>query len=213
MIRHLIWDVDGTLFDTYPAIVRSLQGAARDLGAPAAYEATRDLALVSVDHCLEQMATTFDLPLDQLEEGFARHYRDASPADQPPFAGAVDVCRLIRDRGGLNLIVTHRRRAGLDRLLATHAMAALFTDIISHDDGFPRKPDPSAFVTLVERHHLPRDESLAVGDRDIDILAAHAAGLPAALFGTAPSGAVPDVVLADLGTLHHMLESGWNPRG
>ena len=93
----------------------------------------------------------------------------------------------------------------------THRMAELVTDIISHDDGFPRKPDPSAFLTLIERHHLPRDESLAVGDRDIDILAAHAAGLSAAQFGTGSITTTPDVVLPDLGVLRRMIETGWSP--
>jgi phosphoglycolate phosphatase-like HAD superfamily hydrolase len=213
MIRHLIWDVDGTLFDTYPAIVGSLHAAAVDLGAPATHEETHDLALVSIDRCLATLSTTYDLPLDLLTEGFAWHYQEVSPADQPPFDGAAEVCQLIRSGGGLNLIVTHRRRAGLDRLLTTHGLADLFTDIISHDDGYPRKPDPSAFNTLIERHHLPRDESLAVGDRDIDILAAHAAGLNAAQFGTGSITTTPDVVLPDFGTLRRMIETGWAPAG
>jgi phosphoglycolate phosphatase-like HAD superfamily hydrolase len=121
------------------------------------------------------------------------------------------VCRLIHSRGGLNLIVTHRRRSGLDRLLTAHRMADLFSDIISHDDGFPRKPDPGAFLTLIARHDLPREETLAVGDRDIDIRAAHAAGLSAALFGTGSITTTPDVVLPDLGTLQRMIEDGSAP--
>ena len=212
MIRHLIWDVDGTLFDTYPAIVGSLHAAAVDLGAPATYEETHDLALVSIDHCLATLSATYDLSLDMLGADFDRRYQEVPPEDQPPFDGAPEVCQLIHSRGGLNLIVTHRRRAGLDRLLTTHGLADLFTDIISHDDGYPRKPDPGAFRTLIERHRLPRDESLAVGDRDIDILAAHSAGLAAAHFGTNPITTTPDVVLPDFGTLRRLIETGWTPQ-
>jgi phosphoglycolate phosphatase-like HAD superfamily hydrolase len=213
VIRNLIWDVDGTLFDTYPAIVGSLRTAALDLGAPATRAQVHDLALVSVDHCLETLSATYSISLDLLAEGFARNYQEVSPADQPPFDGAAEVCQLIRARGGLNLIVTHRRRAGLDRLLTAHGLADLFTDIISHDDGYPRKPDPSAFHTLIERHHLHRDESLAVGDRDIDILAAHAAGLSAAHFGTGSITTTPEVLLPDFATLRRLIETGWTPAG
>lgn len=212
VIRHLIWDVDGTLFDTYPAIVGSLQATAVDLGAPATYEETYDLALVSIDHCLETLSGTYDLSLDMLGADFARRYQEVPPEDQPPFDGAAEVCQLIHSQGGLNLIVTHRRRAGLDRLLMTHGLADLFTDIISDDDGYPRKPDPRAFLTLIERHRLPRGETLAVGDRDIDILAAHAAGLAAAHFETNPITTTPDVVLPDLGTLGRLIETGWTPQ-
>ena len=212
MIRHLIWDVDGTLFDTYPAIVGSLQAAAVDLGAPATHEETLDLALVSIDHCLATLSATYDLSLDTLGADFDRRYQAVPPEDQPPFDGAAEVCQLIHSRGGLNLIVTHRRRAGLDRLLTTNGLADLFTDIISDDDGYPRKPDPGAFSTLIERHRLPRGETLAVGDRDIDILAAHAAGLAAAHFGTNPITTTPDVALPGFGTLRRLLETGWTPQ-
>ena len=197
MIQHVIWDVDGTLFDTYPAIVRSMQAAANDLGAPATYDQVMRLALVSVDHCVTTLCDTYALQPDQLEKLFDQHYQTITPEDQPPFAGAEAVCDSVRARGGLNLIVTHRRRAGLDRLLATHRLTDYFSGIISHDDAYPRKPDPAAFNALIERHQVPRGVTLGVGDRDIDILAAQAAGLRAAFFGTNTSASAPDFVFTD----------------
>ncbi len=207
MIRNLIWDVDGTLFDTYPAIVHSLQYAAADFGVQTEYDDVRDLALVSVDHCLEQLSSTHALPIDDLGDGFERHYRAISAADQPPFDGVREVCQLINESGGLNLIGTHRRRVGLDLLLAKYELAVQFADIISHDDGFPRKPDATSFLTMIERHRLPLDETLAVGDRDLDILAAHAAGIPGALFGGGPTTAAPDFVIREFADLQRMIEA------
>ncbi len=205
MIQHLIWDVDGTLFDTYPAIARSMQAAAHDLGAPATYDEVMRLALVSVDHCVTTLCDTYALQPDQLEELFDQHYQTITPEDQPPFAGVEAVCDHIRSRGGLNLIVTHRRRAGLDRLLATHRLTAYFTDIISHDDAYPRKPDPAAFIALIEKHQLPRETTLGVGDRDIDILAAQAAGMRAAFFGTNCGASSPDFVFTDYTALLNLI--------
>jgi phosphoglycolate phosphatase-like HAD superfamily hydrolase len=205
MIQHLIWDVDGTLFDTYPAIAQSFQAAARDLGAAASYDEVIRLAQVSVDHCVTTLSNTYALPADQLEELFAHHYQTVAPEDQPLFAGVEAVCEHIRSRGGLNLIVTHRRRAGLDRLLATHRLTDYFTDITSNDDAFPRKPDPVAFNVLIERHQLPREATLGVGDRDIDVLAAQAAGLRAALFGANYGACTPDFVFTDYAALLHQL--------
>jgi len=192
MIQHLIWDVDGTLFDTYPAIARAFQDASADLGATVPLDEIMRLVLISVDHCVNTLASTYALAGDQLEERFAQHYGTVTPEDQPPFAGVKEVCEHIRARGGLNLIVTHRRRAGLDRLLAAHGLADDFADIISHDDAYPRKPDPAAFVALIEKHQLPQAAMLALGDRDIDILAAQAAGVRAAMLGTRFGTATPD---------------------
>ena len=130
MIQHLIWDVDGTLFDTYPAIARSMQAAAHDLGAPATYDEVMRLALVSVDHCRHHLVRHLRRGRRSTGRTFCdQHYQTVTPEDQPPFAGVEAVCEHIRSRGGLNLIVTHRRRAGTrsavgdpssDRLLHRH---------------------------------------------------------------------------------------------
>jgi phosphoglycolate phosphatase-like HAD superfamily hydrolase len=205
VIRHLIWDVDGTLFDTYPAIVRSFQAALYDLGALAAYDEIMRLVLISVDHCLTTLSTSCSLSADELEERFVQHYQTVTPEDQPPFAGVNEVCADIRARGGLNLIVTHRRRAGLVRLLAAHTLTADFVDIVSSDDAFPRKPDPAAFAALIEKHQLPREMTLGLGDRDIDILAAQAAGIRAAFFGTNSGAAAPDFIYNDYAQLRRCL--------
>jgi phosphoglycolate phosphatase-like HAD superfamily hydrolase len=197
MIQHLIWDVDGTLFDTYPAIARSFEAALHDLGATAPFDEIMRLSQISLDHCLTTLSNTYAVTADQLEESFAQHYQTVTPEDQPPFAGVEAVCDYIRERGGLNLIVTHRRRVGLDRLLAAHRLTDYFADITSNDDAFPRKPDPAAFSVLIERHQLPRETTLGVGDRDIDVLAAQAAGIRAALFGTNTGASTPDFVFTD----------------
>ncbi len=178
-------------------MVRSFQAALRDLGAAAAYDEIMRLALISVDHCLITLSTAHALSSADLEERFAQHYQIVTPEDQPPFAGVKEVCAYIRAGGGLNLIVTHRHRAGLDRLLVAHHLTADFADIISHDDAFPRKPDPAAFVHLIEKHQLPRQTVLGLGDRDIDILAAQAAGIGAAVFGLNAGIATTDFTYRD----------------
>jgi len=206
VIRNLIWDFDGTLFDTYPAIANSLRAAVGDLAAPPSYEEVRDMALISIDGSLKTMSTTYHLPLDELEAGFERHYRHVTADDQPPFDGVREVCELICASGGLNLIVTHRRRSGMDRLLAAHGLADLIADTVScYDDGYPRKPDPAAFLMLIERHHLRLDQTLAIGDRELDVLAAHAAGLAAALFAPTPTNLTGDFVLTDFGALRRIV--------
>ena len=59
----------------------------------------------------------------------------------------------------------------------------------------------------IESHHLRFAQTLAITDRNIDGLAPHVAGLPAALFAPTPAGISPDFVLADFGALGRMLAS------
>ena len=55
-------------------------------------------------------------------------------------------------------------------------------------DGVDRKPSPAMNLLLLGRHGLRPDEVLCVGDRQIDVDAAHAADCPAALLD--PTGAL-----------------------
>ena len=48
MFRNIIWDVDGTLFDTYPAIAKAFRAALNDAGKDAALDWIEELAKISL---------------------------------------------------------------------------------------------------------------------------------------------------------------------
>jgi phosphoglycolate phosphatase-like HAD superfamily hydrolase len=56
LIRNLIWDVDGTLFDTYPAMAAAMQATLANLGADVPTDRLETLARVSMDHCIETVS-------------------------------------------------------------------------------------------------------------------------------------------------------------
>ena len=76
------------------------------------------------------------------------------------------------------------------KLLYHHDMASLFSEIITKESGYRRKPDPETFVAAIASHRLIAEETLSIGDRDLDILAARAAGTRTCFFsqdGSSPS--------------------------
>jgi len=196
VIRNLIWDLDGTLFDTYPAMVAAMQEALAGLGVDAPADQLEALMRVSVSHCTEAFAVAHQLRDEDIVRAFLQCYERARPEDQPPFPGVREVCAAVTTAGGKNAIVTHRRRATTGMLLADHNMQDLFVGAITADDGLPRKPDPAAFQTALRLFGLPAEQTLAVGDRDIDILGGQAAGLCTALFGQPIDDLAPDLIVA-----------------
>jgi HAD superfamily hydrolase (TIGR01509 family) len=201
IIRHAIWDVDGTLFDAYPAMCRAFVLALADFGASAPLEEIDRLARVEVFHCAEVLAARFGLDPNQLIRVFGKHYVAIPLADQPPFPDAREVCERIVARGGVNAIVTHRNAESMAGLLAVHGMQPLFAQVITRDDGYPRKPDPAAFVAVLQHQGLDPRETLSIGDREIDILAGRAAGTRTCLFGGGPSETPADLKIADFAEL------------
>jgi phosphoglycolate phosphatase-like HAD superfamily hydrolase len=207
MFRNIIWDVDGTLFDTYPAIAKAFQVALNDLGKDASLEWIESLAKISLGHCVTALANQCQLNKEAIGQAFGEHYEHTPPEEQPPFPGVITVCEYICSLGGMNVIVTHRGHKGTNELLAAHKMAHYFTDCLARDDGYPKKPHPAAFEAVLKRHNLRREETMAVGDRDIDVLAGRATGIFTCLFGLNDDRVVADLTISRFDELYRYLMS------
>jgi HAD superfamily hydrolase (TIGR01549 family) len=204
-IRNLIWDVDGTLFDTYPAIARAFRAALRDFGHDTSLERIVALARESLALCTTTLAEERDLDQARFEEAVARQYETTRAADQPLFPGAKAICERICEGGGQNVIVTHRGPRGTAELLAANGLSGLFSGFVTRADAYPRKPDPASFNAVIERHGLIRAETMSIGDRDIDVLAGRAAGVVTCFFGRTNAGVDADLVITEFGELAGLL--------
>jgi phosphoglycolate phosphatase-like HAD superfamily hydrolase len=182
VIRALIWDAGGTLFDTYPAVVAACQSVLNTRGVDVEGPRLMGLFRQTTSSALRKLADTFDLDADALERDFRDAYRAMPPEKQPPFPGVLPVCQYIHETGGYNFIVTHRDWGNLRPLLDYYAMRPLFTDWITEEDPYPRKPDPASIHAMVDRYSLNLRTCLAIGDREIDVLAAHRAGVLSCFF-------------------------------
>jgi HAD superfamily hydrolase (TIGR01509 family) len=203
---YLVWDVDGTLFDTYPELSHAMHQALADLGCDLPFERVDALARQSLDLSLQTWSGECDLQPDDIRAHFRQHYYAITPESQPPFPGVGNTCVLVCDRGGGNFIFTHRRRKTLSKLLEAYQMAAYFRDMVTSDDDYPRKPDPAGLLAIMERNHLPPDQVLMIGDREIDILAGKNAGVTACLFGSNSSDTRADVCFTDFRDFSRWLE-------
>lgn len=197
MIANIIWDVGGTMFDTYPATTAAFLAALAGEGIAAPAEWVRALARISQQDAARMLAQTYGLDEPRLWEAYRAHVETAPAEQQPPFPGVIAVCRAVIERGGANLIATHRERERVEQLLRFHRMQSLVAAINSTSDGFPRKPDPAMLNDLVDRFGLERAGCLALGDREIDLQAGQAAGMRTGLFGDAQTTLRPDIHIQD----------------
>ncbi len=205
-VRNIIWDFDGTLFDTYPAIVAAFRQMVAELGHEIDAEEVERLVKVSFTHILTVLGERFGVEPETLGERFYAIYLAMPPESQPPFPGAREVCEAVVRHGGKNGIATHRRRSSLEALLEAHGMRHLFCAMVTHDDGLPRKPDPAQFATVAARCGMRPEETLGVGDRALDIESARAAGMRTCFFGPAPAPTAADLVISSLWELLPLVE-------
>lgn len=205
--KYLLWDFDGTLFDTYPPLIRSMEQALADFGIVEPREEIERLLNITLADCFNTLVARHGLDAAQFDARLDVYHANVTIQDRPPFPGAIRVCERLVAAGGTNYIFTHRPRPSLYEFLEAFGVAGLFADCLSTADGYPRKPDPAGFIALIERHALPREDVLAVGDRDLDILAGQGAGVRTCLFSTPPSpGVTPDYRITAFDELEAILE-------
>lgn len=177
MIRHFIWDFDGMLFDTYPHTLAAFCETCRRFGVP--YEKDEVFAhlKVTIWDALEHYG--FD---EAMTAAFyaVENDLDFSPRGKP-YPMIPHILEQIVNNGGKNYLYTHRNRVAA-LYLERYGLDGLFADAVTRELGFPHKPAPDAIEYLLQKHGLPRDECLMLGDRLIDVGSGRNAGIHACLF-------------------------------
>ncbi len=180
-MREFLWDLDGTLLDTYPAMVKAFQRAVTELGGTITAEATYHLMRQqSVGYAERIVAKQYGWDWHELRAGYQR-FEPQLQQRPAAFDGAQAVLERVVAVGGHNYLMTHRNEQA-QVYLQEAGLAQYFTDAVTAAQPFPRKPDPAALNYLLDKHQVDRQQAVMVGDRNLDIDAGHNAGIAGYLF-------------------------------
>ncbi len=180
-LRALIWDFDGTLFDTYPHASRALAGACRRFGAEVSPGEALALMKDTLSSALSVLAERHAIPLEQLARAYREEDGRLGPADWPPMPGMREALLALRDAGCRHFLLTHRDAGALEALEAA-GMLPLLSGWVTREQGFPRKPDPASVLHILRHWDIPPETACIIGDRPLDVQAGQAAGILGCLF-------------------------------
>lgn len=181
-MRALIWDLGGTLVDTYPDVDRALAEVLRPEPDEELLHEVAMLTRRSSSEAVTELAARHDVPEARLRAAYEATKRHWARRPPPLMDGAREVLEAVRDAGGLNLVATHRDRDSAMGLLSSLGLEV--QDMVCAPDGYPRKPAPDMVLALLARHGSAPGECLAVGDRPADVQAAATAGVDGVLLET-----------------------------
>ena len=195
-ITDLIWEFDGTLFDTYPPMCTDLKHTMAALGHDFTVEELLEQFTQSRETVLDYCAACTGLTAAEVD----RHYRDyVTEHGQPeahPFPYVVEFLAKFQAAGGRNFVFTHRSESVHD-YLAKADLTKYFTDVVSAGKVFARKPAPAGNLHIIEKHSCDKNRVMAVGDRELDVLAAKNAGIEACLYTKKEVDSAADHKIAD----------------
>lgn len=180
MKKHVIWDFDGTLFDSYPTMAKAIVMILNEEGHEESYEDIYELLKVSMSHLIKYLEERYS-SMDSFKERFKVKRWNLDEESLKPFEGIVEICKKVTDNGGMNHLYTHRGESSIE-FLKRFGLLEHFAGLITSASGFPRKPDPRALNHLVEKYDIKHEEAIMIGDRDMDLLSAKNAGIDACFF-------------------------------
>lgn len=179
MVRHLLFDLDGTLVDSLPGIEHAARHALAEVSpertlpplAPFVGPPIREVLARALD---ERDATR----LDALVARFRTAYDTQGWRLSMCYPGVATLLTTLRAAGLCCYVVTNKPRAATALILDALGLRASFEDVISPDVCEPRLPTKAGAVALLlARHGLRAEECWLIGDSHDDRAAAEAHGL------------------------------------
>ncbi|WP_421695632.1 phosphoglycolate phosphatase [Aestuariivirga sp.] len=192
--RAVIFDLDGTLVDTAPDLMRATNHVLEGIGRrPLAMEEVRAFVGHGARSLLTRgLAATGGLPdaydVEADYKRFVDYYSSNIAAGSTAFPGLVTLLERLKAEG-FGLGVCTNKLEGLSvQLLDALDLSKYFGSVIGPDTLGIAKPDPRPFFEAVSRLNLDSPRALMVGDSETDILTARNAGVPviAVPFGYTP---------------------------
>lgn len=193
MFKNYIWDFDGMLFDSYPHITTAFEKMMSDYGIAIDYAETKRLLEISFADAYNYYGTT-----DEQKERFREYEHDFELEPIAfPFANTIETLKKVCENGGKNYLYTHRG-VSVFYYLKKYGVYDLFEDFVTSEDGFPSKPAPNAVLHIVNKHNLDKNETVMVGDREIDVMSGKNAGTKGCLFSLTEKETQADFVVDDI---------------
>lgn len=194
-IKNIIWDFDGTIMDTYPAIATSAYNVAKLNNIDIKYDEILRMCKITLRDALEFISEESSKTYEKLFQEYIQEYDKYDISTLILFPFVKEVLEFVIQQGGKNYIITHRGKVSLSEHLNQKQISHLFSFIITGDCKFKRKPEPDAFLFLKEKFNLNPSDTIVVGDRLLDVQAGYNAGFQGMLYqnNSAFSGKITDI--------------------
>lgn len=205
-VRAVVFDLDGTLIDSYDAISESLNHARAGWDLP---PLAADVVRRAVGRGLETLVAEHVGP-DRVEAGvarfrnrYARVFRSATRA----LPGARDTLAAL-SRGGVAVAVASNKPARFTRpILEATGLEPYVGSVHGPDTVGRAKPDPAMIRRCLDDLDVPSDEAIYVGDMVLDVESARRAGVRVVLVpgGSSPIDALEATGVPVLGRLEDLV--------
>src|SRR4051794_15359756 len=169
MLSGFIFDVEGTLVDSVPQNLRSLQDALERFGHRVPYQTLHLYSGLDGDQTLQLVVPDAAEPeRKEILEVQGTIYEKSYLDSVRPFDGVRGVFRALTERGGRIALATDCKGLAFKRYLALLDVNELITGTACGDDVEHGKPDPRLVGHALGKLKIPAPEAVMIGDTPYD---------------------------------------------
>jgi len=210
----VLFDLDGTLVDSYAALTDAVNFARREHGFHELSAARiREFVGDGLDKLL-QRAFDSEHVSPSVRMSFESHYDEICCEGSKILADVEATLETLSGLGVAMAVCTNKPTSFSKKILAFLQLAPYFRAIVGPDLAGARKPEAQHVLHTLAATDCTRDEALFVGDMPIDVLAARNSGIDVAVVPTGSSSAealhaaAPDHYLARFSDLIAVVRNG-----
>ena len=201
-MKHILFDLDGTLVDTAPDLANSLNAVRQEKGLKrlslSTIRPTVSLggnAMIKLAFGLEEKDEGFE----EIREAFLQHYYDNIVNESTMFENMETVLKHIEDNKFQWGIVTNKSEWLTKPLVIEMGLDKRAACIVCGDTTKHRKPHPAPLIHACKKMNVEPEDTIYIGDAERDIEAGRRAGTKtiAALYGYIEADNNPELWQAD----------------
>lgn len=185
--RAVLFDLDGTLVDSYAALTDAVNHARRAAGLHELTPARiRTIVGDGIEKLLQRAFERADIPR-ALVEAFESRYDEVCCRESKVLAGVEATLGQLASLGVEMAVCTNKPTVFSKKILDFLELSRYFRAIVGPDAAGARKPDARHLLVTLESVRCAAEETLFVGDMPIDVRAARNSGIDIAVVATGSS--------------------------
>ncbi len=175
---NYIFDFDGTLMDTSSVILSTIKATIKEMHLPEkTEEECRSIIGIRTDEAGRYLYPNLDISNAEFAKVFRANYeRLQKDAKEKPFPGVIETLKSLKEEGHRLAVASSRRLASLNDYLDKLGIKDWFDMIVGADSVTKGKPNPEPVLTILKALDWNAEDTLVVGDADVDIMMGNAAG-------------------------------------
>lgn len=172
----VLFDLDGTLADSMTSIAAALVETLGEHGHHTSVDELMPKFGPSMPHVIQRVTAVDEVEAERLYQAYLPNYYDHHMARTPPIRGANELLQELAAHLPL-AIVTSKIEAGARSLLTQLGWTDHFAGVVGRDSGTAMKPSPAPVHHALDALAVDPARAAFVGDTEVDMQAALAAGV------------------------------------